>query len=57
MRLRKEDGQEVRYPAVNVQDALAAACAMIRDGLDVIEIVSADGTRIEARVIRELRGF
>jgi hypothetical protein len=55
--LRKEDGQEVRHPAATLENALAVACILMRDGLDVVKLQSTDGEAIEEHVIRELCGL
>jgi len=52
--LRNEDGQEVRHPVPTFSQAIATACVFLRDGLDVVKIVSAHGFTFEADVVRDL---
>jgi hypothetical protein len=51
----RRDGQEVRHPAISLENAIAVACVLISDGLDVVKIETVSGdASIEAHVIRNL---
>jgi hypothetical protein len=48
------DGEEVRFAAETLPEAIDTACSFIRDGLDVVKIESDLGFTIEAHIIRDL---
>ena len=55
--LRNEDGLEIRHPSETLESAIAVACILLNDKLDVFKIESGDGYTIEAHIIRELCGL